>query len=108
MWATSRLIAPPFPDASHPSNTTHTGGPKRCSPNRPPTVSRSWVRRPHARSRPRASSWRVSDLVRSSSSSRPTARILSDGAGLLGAIPEQVEGDWEQERGEEDHHDPHH
>ena len=32
---TSRLIAPPLPEASQPSNTTHSGGPIRCSPSLP-------------------------------------------------------------------------
>ena len=55
---TSRLIAPPLPDASHPSNTTHNGGPMPPSPTRPPSTRRSCSSRRWARSSRSASSRR--------------------------------------------------
>src|SRR6266576_900258 len=73
---TRRLIAPPFPEASQPSNSTQTGGPMPCSPIRPPRVSLNWVNRTQPRSNPRSSSLRESFRLRSSSSSLPTPASL--------------------------------
>src|SRR3954454_18924091 len=48
-------MAPPLPDASQPSKTTHTGGPMSRSPISPPRLRRSAASRSWARSRRRAS-----------------------------------------------------
>src|SRR5215218_10618459 len=74
MGVTSRRMAPPLPEASQPSNSTHTGGPSRPSPSSPPRVRRSSSRRLEAASSRRASSSRLSLRLRSSSSSRPMGR----------------------------------
>src|SRR3954451_14936145 len=48
-WSTNRLIAPPLPEASHPSKTTHSPGPScgRCpaAASCPPSTRRSCSRR---------------------------------------------------------------
>src|SRR3954470_3426369 len=82
MGATSRRIAPPLPDASHPSNNTSTGGPRRPSPGAPgtgspPHRSRSASSRCWAASMRLASSSRESLSERSSLSKRPTRPTLS-------------------------------
>src|SRR5215204_7483489 len=74
MGVTSRRMAPPLPEASQPSNTTHTGGPSRPSPSSPPRVSLSASRRLEAVSSRAASSVRLSLRLRSSSLRRPIRR----------------------------------
>src|SRR5215212_3857887 len=74
MGVTSRRMAPPLPEASQPSNSTHTGGPSRPSPSSPPRVSRSSSRRLEAASSRAASSSRLSFRLRSSSPRRPISR----------------------------------
>ena len=77
--ATSRLIAPPLPEASQPSNSASTGGPSGWSSRepgtgRPPHSRRSANSRCWAASSRSASSWRDNLSDRSRSSSRPTSR----------------------------------
>src|SRR3954454_961883 len=94
-------MAPPFPDASWPSNTTQTGGPTSPPPIRPPSVSRSCARRFCPRSNPSASSSFESFLLRSRSSSTPI--------GLeAGRRPAVVRGDRELQQPDrsQNHHDP--
>src|SRR5829696_6705460 len=74
MGWTSRRMAPPLPEASQPSKSTHTGGPSRPSPSSPPRVSRSSSRRLEAASSRRASSSRLSLRLRSTSSRRRMRR----------------------------------
>src|SRR5271170_241142 len=71
--ATSRLIAPPLPDASHPSNRTQTGGPS-CgfSPIWPPRVSRNCSSRSCAAASRTSSCLGVSFRLRSSPASPPS------------------------------------
>src|SRR6187551_2652608 len=89
-------MAPPFPDASQPSKSTHSGGPIFPSVVRPPSQRRSCSRRSPAASRRSASSALLSLSVRSSSSRRPTGAILS--ASRLHRHPPRVVDPSEQER----------
>src|SRR5947209_14993368 len=65
-------MAPPLPDASQPSNSTHTGGPNRPSPISPAHTNRSRSSRLEAACSRRFSSFLESDSERSSSSRRDT------------------------------------
>src|SRR3954447_8916299 len=77
--ATRRLIAPPLPEASQPSNSTHTGGPSRPSPSRPPSTSRSSSRRRCSFASRFSDSSLESFRLRSTSSRRPIARPILPG-----------------------------
>src|SRR5690242_19003885 len=80
-WSSSavrRLMAPPLPEASQPSKSTSTGGPRRPSPISPPSCSRSASSRSCAALSRSSYSLRLSLGERSTSSRRPTTRSLSE------------------------------
>ena len=99
--ATSRLIAPPLPEASQPSKATQTGGPSSPPPIRPPSVSRSWVRRVQAALQP-LGLLLLGELLESDRA-RP-GRPCSEPR----RCPAVVRGDRELEQPDrsQDHHDP--
>ena len=84
---TSRLIAPPLPEASQPSKTTHSGGPSRCSPSWPPSSRRRCSSRSPAASRRLAASFfgRLTD--RSTSDRRLMGPEPGTAAGAAGSPP---------------------
>src|SRR4051812_39885491 len=80
--ATSRLIAPPFPDASQPSNSISTGGPRRPSPISPASCRRSASSRSCAASSRLSCSLLDSFCERSTSSSLPMPGCSHNGPHL--------------------------
>src|SRR5262245_38564148 len=74
-------MAPPFPDASQPSNITHSGGPIWQSPIKPPTMRRSSTSRSCSLAIFFSDSSLLSERLRSTSSRRPTRLVAAEARG---------------------------